>query len=388
MALAETSIHRLIEAQLHDEGYPGLAQAVASATGTPSTSLPHLPLSSILAGGDVPESLKPRKGYTLNCAVTVGQKPVARFSGDGRHLAVGTADGAVQLFDWESLARGSEGALRRYADHASAVNDVDFHPIRSTEFCSASEDATLHFYDTASNEFLGPSRTCTDTHPARSVAFHPQGDHLLVGTTHAALHLYDMATFRCFLAADASHHHRAAITDARWASDGSLFASCAAAEVKLWQGHNFACCATLSRAHGGTPVGSVNFSKSARYLITSGADSAVKLWDVRMVRDLAAEMGRQAAPQPVRTYEGGGQTAARRVASLSHDEKRIVGADENSSAALVWLTNLGTDAPLGGEVVAKHAGHSAAIRCVVHNPKQAAFVTCSEDATVRAWVAQ
>ena len=38
--------------------------------------------------------------------------------------------------------------------------------------------------------------------------------------------------------------------------------------------------------------------------------------------------------------------------------------------------------------LAKHAGHSAAIRCVVHNPKQAAFVTCSEDATVRAWVAQ
>ena len=77
----------------------------------------------------MPESLKPRKGYTLKCAVTVGQKPVARFSGDGRHLAVGTADGAVQLFDWESLARGSEGALRRYADHASAVNDVDFHPL-------------------------------------------------------------------------------------------------------------------------------------------------------------------------------------------------------------------------------------------------------------------
>ena len=91
---------------------------------------------------------------------------------------------------------------------------------------------------------------------------------------------------------------------------------------------------------------------------------------------------------PLRRRWGGGQTAARRVASLSHDEKRIVGADENSSAALVWLTNLGTDAPLGGEVVAKHAGHSAAIRCVVHNPKQAAFVTCSEDATVRAWVAQ
>ena len=291
MALAETSIHRLIEAQLHDEGYPGLAQAVAS--------LPHS-INLAAAPTALINPRRRRRAGELKTAqgLHIKMRSIRRAKA-GRALsaaaaatcAVGTADGAVQLFDWESLARGSEA---RCADtpttHPPSTTSTSTRSARPS-FAARLRTRPCIFYDTASNEFLGPSRTCTDTHPARSVAFHPQGDHLLVGTTHAALHLYDMATFRCFLAADASHHHRAAITDARWASDGSLFASCAAAEVKLWQGHNFACCATLSRAHGGTPVGSVNFSKSARYLITSGADSAVKLWDVRMVRDLAAEMG-------------------------------------------------------------------------------------------------
>ena len=43
------------------------------------------------------------------------------------------------------------------------------------------------------------ARKCTDTHPIRSVAFHPGGDVLLAATAHVALHLYDVATFRCFL---------------------------------------------------------------------------------------------------------------------------------------------------------------------------------------------
>ena len=34
-----------------------------------------------------------------------------------------------------------------------------------------------------------------------------------------------------------------------------------------------------------------------------------------------------AAPVPLRTYEGGGQTTARRVACFSHDERHVVGAD-------------------------------------------------------------
>lgn len=330
--------------------------------------------------------------------------PTARFSADGRHIAIGTADGAVHVFEAETLLRGAESPLRRYGDHSDAVNDFDFHPT-SPVLVSGSEDATLQFYDVA-NSHTGPTRTCTDTHPIRSAAFHPKGDHLLVGTTHAALHLYDTATFRCFLSADPSHHHRAGITDARWAADGSLFASCAAAEVKLWDGASVACVATLSRPHGGTPVGSVAFSRSGHHLLTSGADSAVKLWDVRAVRTSASSAeGGRVVPIPVRTYEGGGCSSARRVACFSHDEALVLGADEGSCAALVWATNFaganaasqaaanggggaaggGAGAAGGSEVISKCMGHMRPVRCVAHAPSAPAFVTCAEDGAVRVW---
>lgn len=384
-----TAMYSLCISQLRDDGYPGAAQAVADATGTPGSSssdLPSRPLASILAGGPIPDSLRPSKGYSMKCSTAVGARPMARFSADGRTLAVGTGDGAISLYESETLlVRGSELPIRRYTSHAQGVNDIDFHPTSSI-IVSASEDATLHFYDAAA-PIDGPSRTCTDTHPVRSAAFHPQGDHLLVGTTHAALHLYDMATFRCFLAADASHHHRAALADARWSADGSLVASCAAGEVKVWDGASLSCVATLGRAHGGTPVGSACFSKSGRYVLTAGADSAVKLWDVRMLREQAASAGGgRIAPAATRTYEGGGQTAARRVAAFSHDERHIVGADEGSACALVWLAALrGESAPLGGELVAKCPGHAKPIRCIAHSPSVGAFVTCSDDGTMRAW---
>ena len=167
-----------------------------------------------------------------------------------------------------------------------------------------------------------------------------------------------------------------------------MIASYAAGEVKLWDGASLTCVATLGRAHGGTPVDSASFSKSGRYVLTAGADSAVKVWDVRMLREQAAGAGGgRIAPEAMRTYEGGGQTTARRVAVFSHDERHVVGADEASGAALVWLAALrkGADVPLGGEVVAKCQGHTQPIRCVAHSPTTAAFVTCADDGTVRAW---
>ena len=92
---------------------------------------------------------------------------------------------------------------------------------------------------------------------------------------------------------------------------------------------------------------------------------------------------------PLRTYEGGGQGTARRVGTFSHDDRHVIGADETSAAAIVWLSSVRApqiaDVPVGGEVVARCAGHAQPIRCVAHSPTAAAFVTCAEDGTLRAW---
>ena len=399
-----SNLYRLVVAQLQDDGFPAAATSVASATGTAPLALPAKPLEQALKGKHTGLLGQYDIGqYHLRSMLGGLSAKTSRFSHDGRHVAIGCDDGTVHVFESDTLTSGRmanpsvESAVRQYGDHSDAVNDVVFHP-SALVLVTASEDARLQFYDHTQPR-AGPARTCTDTHPIRSADFHPLGEHLLVGTTHAALHLYDCATFRCFLSAVPSHHHRAAITDARWASDGSLFASCAAGEAKLWDGHSCACIATLSRPHGGTPVGSVVFSKDGRHLLTSGADSAMKLWDVRMVRQAAA--GR-AVPSPVRTYEGGGCSSARRSTALSHDEAVVIGADEGSSTALVWAANNGAALSAGGlagpagagadaesrsygEVVAKCTGHSAPIRSVAHAPHAPAFVSCAEDGQLRAW---
>lgn len=376
--------HSRIVSQLTAEGYHGAALAVSSATGTPPA----------VGGGRSAAALPGNSAYQLRGTATdLGTRPVASFSGDGRYVAVGTGEGVAYVFEADALVRGADGALCRYAGgHTDAVNDVDFHPT-SAVLVSGSEDATLHFYEYANPPAAvgrgGASRTCADTHPVTSCAFHPAGKHLLVGTAHPALHLYDVQTFRCFLSPDASQHHRAAITDARWAADGSMSASCAAGEVKLWDGGSFACVATLARPHGGALVGSVAFSRDGRYLLTSGADSALKLWDVRAMRDAAGADGGGGvvrAPRPLRTYEGGDGTLPRRCGCFSDTGACVIGADESAASAVVWASAVADDdAPPGGAVLGRLCGHARPVRCVAHAPNSATLVTAADDGTVAVW---
>ena len=391
------ALYKLVVAQLADDGYHGAAQAVSQATGTPGPSVLSLPshaLHGLLSGSPKVDALAPAVSllrspavapYRPRMAESVGaHRAVVRFSADGKQLAVGTSDGLVHVLDADALLAGkgsAESAMRRFTDHAAAVNDLDYHP-SGKQLVSASDDNNLHFYDvTSATAHSVPLRTCTDTHPVRSAAFHPKGDHLLVATSHAALHLYDIATFRCFLSPDGQHHQHP-LTEARWAADGACFASCAAGEVKIWDGGTCRCLTTLHRPHGGTSVGSVRFSRSGRYLLTSGADSAVNLWDVRMLRGGGggggAKGGGGVGPAPVRVFEGATQSAARRVAAFSHDEALVLSADETTGAVVLWSST--TAEPAG-----RCLGHTRPVFSLAHAPTCAAFVSTDEEGALRVW---
>jgi cleavage stimulation factor subunit 1 len=392
------SLYRLVVAQLADDGYSDAAAAVATATNTPqlpggsSSALPQHALLQLLngqqmdalgPGGAMARASQPEI-YRTRCAEDVGSlRAHLRFSPDGRQLAVGTAEGTVHVLDAAALFHGkgsAESALRKYTGHTGSVNDLDYHP-NGAVLVSASEDANLNFYDLAGGNAQGPARMCTDTHPIRSAAFHPMGNHLLVGTSHAALRLYDVATFRCFLSPDAASHHQAGtITEARWVPDGSLFASCAGSEVKVWDGGSCRCLYTMSRPHGGTPVGGLQFSKSGRYLLTCGADSAVKLWDIRQVMSDASEgpSGGRGGPRPLRVFEGASQSQARRTATFSHDEALVLAADEASGSIITWSA-------ITAEVTGRCQGHSRPVHRLVHAPNLGGFVSTGEDGALRAW---
>ena len=294
---------------------------------------------------------------------------VARFGPDGQTMAVGLADGTVKLvLDVEPLRQGAhEGApMRAFTDHTGPVNDLDFHP-HERILVSASDDRTMRFYS-YSNPGSVAARQCTDTHRCQSVSFHPAGDHLLVGTEHSALHLYDVNTFRCFLSAQPQDYHTAPVADARWSANGSMYASCAGADVKLWDGVSSRCVRTLADAHGGADVGRVAFGLGQQLLLTSGADASLRLWDVGTGKQLHA----LAVSTPTHFVPG---------CCFANHSRLVVGAADADGGWASWDART-------GEAVQRSSGRGAApLRCIASSPTQPMVAGCHEDATVSVWSA-
>ncbi len=290
----------------------------------------------------------------------------AVFSRDATRLAVGADDGHVAVLDASALPVAYADAFqaaRVYKDHLSRVNALDFHPQASTPvLVSGSEDATLRFYDLSS---AAPSalRQCSDTHAVSSVEFHPLGGHMLVGTSHPAVHLYDVATFKCYLSASPLDHHTAPVTGVRWAPSGKAYASCGGDAVKLWDGVSGRCVKTLGAAHLGAPVYSLLFTPSGEQLLTCGGDSCVRLWDV-------------GTGQQVRAYEGAQQTM-RTNCAFSADGKFVLCSDEATGEVVAW------DVATADEV-ARVAAHGGAVRWLAVSTA-GVVVSLGSDGSLRAW---
>ena len=272
--LSAAELYALVVGQLLDDGHVGAAHAVADATLTPiplpaqlrppprelERRLRSVPKAAVAAvetrkldlDVPAPEGGEQQTALRLTWSAPCAGKSVA-FKPDGRQAAVGGADGKVSLLDVRSmLNRGGMPQTRTYTDHALAVNALEFHPTAAL-LVTGSEDHTMRFFET-DRAVPRATRQCTDTHPVRSVSFHPLGDHLLVGTGHSALHVYDVATFRCYTAARPEDNHTAPIACARWSADGALFATCAADAIKLWDATSCQCARTIPQPHGKAQV--------------------------------------------------------------------------------------------------------------------------------------
>ena len=84
---------------------------------------------------------------------------------DGKAMAVGGQQGAVQLFDMSSRS-----ILRKFTLHTRAVRAVRFAPQNYSTICSASDDATVRIWDVAAG-------ACTRRHDGHTAGLRRSTPH-------------------------------------------------------------------------------------------------------------------------------------------------------------------------------------------------------------------
>eukprot|EP01104_Vermistella_antarctica_P003492 TRINITY_DN1370_c0_g3_i1.p1 TRINITY_DN1370_c0_g3~~TRINITY_DN1370_c0_g3_i1.p1 ORF type:complete len:474 (+),score=95.53 TRINITY_DN1370_c0_g3_i1:91-1512(+) len=256
--------------------------------------------------------------------------------------------------------------LQTYFDHDQEITDVCFHPQGRPVLVTASRDCTIRLFDIKKGATGRAFRFLKDTHPVRSIAFHPSGDFIVTGTEHHVIRTYDISTFQAFVSAEARDHHRAAINQVRYSPDHQLYASCSKdGDIRLWDPVSGRCVRHIARAHSGREVSSIRFSRNGKYLLSSGKDSSIRLWEV-------------ATATPLLVYAGCTNERNRVQASFSHDENYVLGTDEASNSVFIFDTRT-------AELRQRVPAHTSLVNWVVNSTTEASFVSCGDDKKAVYW---
>ena len=286
-------------------------------------------------------------------AVPFGRSPVTaiKFSPAGRTMAMGHADGQVNL--WDSVER------------------VD-GPI-----------------------LVGPAAA------VRAVAFSPEGTRLATALADGQVVIWDLETRKevAHVAAHAGGAHAVAWTH------GGLLASCGEdGAVKIWDGKTAALVRACDAGHG-QPARAVAFSPDGRTLASGGDDTVIKLWDVAQGKESGRMLwvlnpisqlawmadGKRVVAGSAARYLGVFDVAtAKRVQRLAGHWRGVTGLELTKGDAQTvvsgsldgtvryWDPDRGEELPL----VNRHGG---AIRGVAYSADGAKLALGSEDAGITLW---
>ncbi|MFE4922553.1 caspase family protein [Streptomyces sp. NPDC056661] len=251
----------------------GTLGALATASGT-----------SLLALRLTDDDNKPHLWFSLN---SIGVHAVA-FSPDGKTLAVGSDDAAVQV--WDVTTRTIAASLPGH-DENRGVTSVAFSP-DGKAIASGSYDGRVLLWDV-------PARTSTaklgrETDMVTSVAFGPDGKTLAAGIIshlrgdNVAIRLWDIATRKNIATLTGPEY---GVESVAFNPDGKTLASGNGSDtVQLWDIATRKSIATLTGPNLYNSV-SVAFSPDGKTLASSHYDGIVRLWDVASQRILGTLTG-------------------------------------------------------------------------------------------------
>ncbi|KAJ7751519.1 WD40-repeat-containing domain protein, partial [Mycena maculata] len=272
------------------------------------------------------------------------------FSPDGMHIASGSWDNTVKLWD---AASGSH--LQTFKGHSDGVNSVAFSP-NGVLIASGCRDTTVRLWDVASGSHLQTFKGHSDT--VRSVAFSPDGAHIASGSCDNTVRLWD--------AASGSHlhtfkGHSDSVHSVAFSPDGAHIASGSDDKtIQLWDAASGSHLQTFKR-HSDWVL-SVAFSPDGAHIASGSYDKTIRLWDAASGSHLGTFRGHSDDVNSVAFSPDGA----------------LIASGSNDNTTRLWDAASGTH-------LHTFKGHSDSVHSVAFSPDGAHIASGSDDKTIQLW---
>lgn len=283
--------------------------------------------------------------------------------------------------------------------HTGNVNSVAYSQ-DGRHLASGSDDCTVRLWDTRTGEET-LSLLCGND--VESVAFSSDGTRLAAGTDDAVVHVWDVATGRAAFQPPVGHTGR--VWSVAFSPDGALIATGSWDKtIRLWRADTGAAVYKLG-GHTGH-VNAIAFSPDSRLLASGSDDSTVRLWNVATPQPIGMLLGGHESLVSSVAFSPTGSL----LASASYDATVCLW-DINTRALARTLQLVGdvlsvSFSPDGRNVVTGDArggvriwdlqaetsnqpvvlrGHSNSVRSVSYSPDGLYVASASDDDTIRIW---